>query len=73
MASKTSQATPAIVVSRYPTIPTIDWADVERAQVRGRELHADAVREAFSGLFRSAVALLSGACDALRHHATPRA
>ncbi len=60
MASKAFHPKPAFEPSRYPTIPTIDPEELERAQVRGRELQGQAVRDAFSGLFRAVAGLLSG-------------
>ena len=60
MASKAFHPNHAFELPRYPTIPTIDPEELERAQVRGRELQARAVRDAFSGLFRALIGLLGG-------------
>jgi len=60
MASKAFQPNHAFELPHYPTIPTIDPEELERAQVRARELQARAVRDAFSGLFRALIGLARG-------------
>ena len=60
MASKAFHPNHGFELPRYPTIPTIYYEELERAQVRGRELQGRAVRDAFSGLFRAFIGLLSG-------------